>query len=190
MAVVYDRLSGAIFGINKRGYMRVALDLPVGKVLDVACGSGRLLAQMDKRAQSTRVGLDLSLNMLKQVRKRCPNALLVQGSYDALPFARGAFDAVVETNALGGVDVDAPNVLAEMVRVCNPQGEVRLADYALPQKRTFWRGVKMWFGALAGDFPHQFGRMLEDLGCAVREEALSRDGLYRYFQASCRKRGS
>lgn len=64
-----------------------------GRVLDVPCGTGRLRPALDVPARSY-VGLDVSASMLG-VAADGGAERLVRGDVEGLPFADGAFDAVV-----------------------------------------------------------------------------------------------
>ncbi|MDQ3670145.1 MAG: class I SAM-dependent methyltransferase [Actinomycetota bacterium] len=63
---------------------------PVGRILDVACGTGFLTQHL--RGDVT--GLDQSAAMLDVARSRCPEARFVQGKALTLPFEDQSFDLV------------------------------------------------------------------------------------------------
>ncbi|MGI9628507.1 MAG: class I SAM-dependent methyltransferase [Longimicrobiales bacterium] len=66
---------------------------PEGRVLDLACGGGRHLAELSRLGfQAT--GLDLSIPLLRAAQTAAPQASLVRGDMRALPFAPGSFDGV------------------------------------------------------------------------------------------------
>ena len=58
---------------------------PGGRVLDVACGTGRHTVPL-KAAGFDMVGLDVSLNLLKIAMQRDPAVQLVRGDIRFLPF--------------------------------------------------------------------------------------------------------
>src|SRR5437868_12209979 len=63
------------------------------RLLDVGCGAGRALRlAADRGAKVT--GLDASHGLLEYARRRVPDATIVQGELQSLPFADGTFDAV------------------------------------------------------------------------------------------------
>ena len=74
---------------------RVAPWRPGDRVLDLACGSGRHAAELERLAGGTRVvGFDLSPPMLRRARART-RAPLVRGDMRALPFRPGTFALAV-----------------------------------------------------------------------------------------------
>ncbi|WP_210492640.1 class I SAM-dependent methyltransferase [Patulibacter sp. SYSU D01012] len=105
--------------------------LPGDRVLDVGCGTGNaaLLAAM-RGARAT--GLDPAERLLQVAAGRARNAGIdadwVAGDALALPFADGAFDAVVSVFAV----IFAPrpaDAVAELVRVTAPEGRIVLTSW-------------------------------------------------------------
>jgi ubiquinone/menaquinone biosynthesis C-methylase UbiE len=106
------------------------------RVLDVACGTGGLVAEVAHRVERA-VGLDLSSGMLQIARSRLlpaagPSRLanidFHLGSSDALPFADGDFTALVCTTALHHFPEPQQSV-DEMARVLAPGGRVVIGDF-------------------------------------------------------------
>ena len=99
------------------------------RVLDVACGSGSLVAEI--APQVTRAaGLDLAPRMIELARRRVwPGAPMDfhVGSSDDLPFADGEFTAVVCTTALHHFP-DPQRSFDEMARVLAPGGRLVIGD--------------------------------------------------------------
>ena len=100
-------------------------------VLDVCSGTGALARQLERRGvpREHLTATDLSELGLA----RTPHARRVQSDAQALPFATGAFDAVVMTDGLEHVALPA-QALAECLRVTRPGGVlvVRTQNYAFP----------------------------------------------------------
>ena len=89
-----------------------------GSALDVACGSGKLTAELARRAGSKGrvVGLDFSHAMLEVARRDHPGIEFVEGDALNLPFDDGSFD--VSTMAFGLRNLADPvRGLREMLRV-------------------------------------------------------------------------
>src|SRR5829696_796693 len=85
------------------------------RVLDIGCGSGEFCALAHARGM-TASGIDVAPTMIEIARSRAPEADLRVGSMDALPWADGAFDAVVGFNSLQFAD-DPVIALREWARV-------------------------------------------------------------------------
>ena len=99
-----------------------------------------------------------------------------------MPFAREAFDYVVETNAVSGADIEADEVLAEMLRVCSSRGEIRIGDYGKSSQKGLWYSLLEGLGILIGDYPHDYPALFRELGYAAEVEDLAWGGLYKYIQ--------
>ncbi len=152
----YDRmvrLMSLLFGCwdpRERRKMVHLLDLRPGmRVLEVSVGTGANLPFLARRvgAEGQLVGLDLSAAMLAVARKRaatvgCP-VHLVRGDAVHLPFADGAFDAVLH---FGGVNLfgDRARALAEMVRVAKPGATLVVGDEGMSEaRRASWLGRRL-----------------------------------------------
>ncbi len=109
-----------------------SLDLGAShEVLDVAAGTGHLARAMAPRVRRV-VALDLSPEMLREGEltaqlQGLSNIQFEEGAAEQLPYASDLFDRVVSRLSLHHME-SPRTVLAEMVRVCRPGGEVAIAD--------------------------------------------------------------
>ena len=100
--------------------------LPQPNVLDLGCGTGRLLSKLAATFPDLRgTGLDLSAQMIRQARSRShhwPRLIYLQeGNALALPFADGQFNAVF--NGLSFLPYLSPEqVFAQVSRVLQKGG--------------------------------------------------------------------
>ncbi len=102
--------------------VRAASFVPVGgRILDVACGLGTNSVCLAGRGEY--FGTDVSLNFLRHAPSR--ELRLACSDGEALPFAEGAFDAVISTYALEHC-VEPQRVLREMWRVTRRGGRIIL----------------------------------------------------------------
>ncbi|MGO9028237.1 MAG: class I SAM-dependent methyltransferase [Acidimicrobiales bacterium] len=143
----YDRLA-ELLSMGQNGRWRramidhIAPDRP-GLVLDVACGPAGVSLQLAERTEARVVGIDLTLEMLRQGRRNVAERAmadriqLVAGRGEQLPFADGTFDALTFTYLLRYVD-DPQATLVELARVVKPGGAVANLEFLLPRSR-FWR---------------------------------------------------
>lgn len=110
-----------------------------GKLLDIGCGTGNLLAKLKQQGyEEVGIGVDQSLTMLMQAKRKLPTTLFYQGTFLNLPFAQGSFDTITTSFAFHHCD-EQERVLAikEMKRVLRPQGRIIITDllFEHPQDR-------------------------------------------------------
>ena len=106
---------------------------PDDRVLDVACGAGKLVRAVAPEVERT-VGVDIAPRMIEEAHRRTavddPGADRIEfvvGPSDALPFADDEFSAVVTTTALHHFPDPAASV-REMARVLAPGGRILIGD--------------------------------------------------------------
>lgn len=115
---------GEYYGQSDRGrrlpwHMRVVAsrlgDLHGRSVLDIACGAGEWLAELQQRG-AIASGIDISARAVERAHARLPEADIREGIAEQLPFAEGAFDLVT---CMGSLEhfLDQPGALLEMLRV-------------------------------------------------------------------------
>ncbi len=103
---------------------------PGQRVLDVACGTGVLAREAARRVGAASVsGLDCNPAMLAVAARAAPDIDWQPGRAEELPFAAGAFDAVVSQFGLMFFD-DPAAALGEMRRVLRPGGALAVAVWA------------------------------------------------------------
>ena len=177
----YDALAPIFLGIGEKAKKRVGQEFDAGSVLDVACGTGAVL-KMAYDAGLQCFGTDLAEGMIVEAKKKIPTGEFRIASFYELPYPDDAFDYVVETNAVSGASIDADKVLAEMVRVCKPGGQILIGDYCKAPKETAWTRFMAWIGMLIGDFPHDFQSIFTKLGCQPEVEYLGWSGVYQFIK--------
>jgi ubiquinone/menaquinone biosynthesis C-methylase UbiE len=126
----YERDRRSRFNARPQREALAALRLqPNDRFLDVGCGTGaavRAAAAIVDRA----VGVDLSPEMVNRARKLAvalPRAEFVVGDSEQLPFAAGAFTALLCTSSFHHYP-EPWRALAEMARVLTADGRLVLAD--------------------------------------------------------------
>ena len=109
-----------------------------GRVLDVGCGSSKIL-----EALPNAVGLDRDFRPLR-FRSRT-NRWLVCGDVRSLPFPDGLFDTVICSEVLEHVPYD-PRIFTELTRMLRRDGLliVGTPDYG----RWQWRWIEWWYKRL------------------------------------------
>jgi len=106
-------------------------------VLDVACGAGHAAEQVAPHVREV-VGIDLTPALLAIGAARLRdsgvrNVLLQEGNAQHLPFADKTFDVVFCRSSLHHFD-DPRRAVAEMQRVCRPDGRIVLLDLVPPSE--------------------------------------------------------
>lgn len=180
IAKYYDTFSWLVS--PEGSHQKVIEDLNTGSILDVACGTGTLLALTHAKGLQC-YGLDTSEGMLAQARAKVPEAELKQGSFYEIPYPDEYFDYVVETNALGGEEIDVKKVLSEMLRVCKKGGEVRIGDLATPPRETWHHRLVSNLGRLTtGDIPQDYQGIFRELGYEPEIEIFGWHEMYQIFR--------
>ncbi len=108
-------------------------DRPLGDLLDIGTGTGRILEVLGPRAQSAE-GLDASREMLAVARSRIEtaglrNCIVRQGDMYHLPYDDGRFDLVTIHQVLHFAD-DPSGAISEAARVLRPEGRLVVVDFA------------------------------------------------------------
>jgi ubiquinone/menaquinone biosynthesis C-methylase UbiE len=114
---------------------------PIDNLLDAGTGTGRMLELLGPRVKRA-VGIDVSAEMLAIARDRLMRANLPQcqvrlADTYRLPFAQGAFDAVLFHQVLHYLD-DPGAAVIEAARVMRPGARLVIADFA-PHELEFLR---------------------------------------------------
>ena len=148
----YDRLAEVLSMGQNRRWRAAMVDHIVPDrpdlVLDVASGPAGVAIQLADRGAGRVVGVDLTLDMLREGRRNvarwslAERVQLVAGRAERMPFADATFDALTFTYLLRYVD-DPEATLAELARVVRPGGAVANLEFLLPKSR-FWRF--WWWG--------------------------------------------
>lgn len=108
-------------------------DAPIGDLLDVGTGTGRILEILGPRAANG-TGIDLSREMLAMARTRLEraglrNCAVRQGDMYQLPWPGRSFDTVVIHQVLHYAEQPAA-AIAEAARVLRPGGRLAVVDFA------------------------------------------------------------
>ncbi len=121
-----EACTGSVYYHKKLRKYAVKLAMRAAKknasLLEVGCGNGLILSEIYRqRPDITLVGLDFSLAMIKEARRRLGDrAFFVVGSADALPF-RTSFDGVICVDTLKNLPTEKHilKAVGELLRVTN-----------------------------------------------------------------------
>lgn len=101
-------------------------------ILDVGCGTGRLLRKAGQRWPSARlVGVDPAQGMIDVARRLSPGTVFYTGSAEAIPLPDASVEVVLSTMSFHHWKDRAAGV-REIARVLRPGGRFCLADATLP----------------------------------------------------------
>ncbi|MBI2582398.1 class I SAM-dependent methyltransferase [Candidatus Woesearchaeota archaeon] len=136
-AKTYDK---PLFQFWMRKFYQPALKLiDSGKVLDVSCGTGEFLRELDKKKKKiTLYGIDLSSHMIAKARTKLGKKINMQtADVHQLPFPEDSFDYVVSTESFHHY-YDQSKALAEMKRVAKKGGTIVIVDINFFLKPIHW----------------------------------------------------
>ena len=134
---------------------------PGQRLLDVSCGTGRLV-HLGRELRA--VGVDFSASAIYAARAQASNGAFLVGDAEALPFADGAFDRVINLGSLEHYDAPA-RAVREMARVLAPGG---LAVILVPNTFSYLHVLYVWrHGRVFDD-----GQPLQRYGTHVEWRAL------------------
>jgi demethylmenaquinone methyltransferase / 2-methoxy-6-polyprenyl-1,4-benzoquinol methylase len=127
---------------RKRAVQRVAdiLARPGARVLDLCCGTGDVLLEMQGRAKPAVIGSDFCHPMLIEARRKIMrrgfHSPLFEADALALPLADNSLDLI--TMAFGFRNLaNYERGLAEMRRVLRPGGVFAVLEFSQPTNRPF-----------------------------------------------------
>ena len=149
IATIWDeeRSLHAAAGTVEAAMLDVLGNEPIGRVVDVGTGTGRMLQLLADRA-SRAVGIDTSHSMLSVARANLEQAKasggvtnweLRQGDVHSPPLDAASFDLVVIHQVLHYLD-DPGRAIAEAARLVAPGGRLLVVDFA-PHRHDFLRAA-------------------------------------------------
>lgn len=160
------------------------------RALDVACGTGRTLAQLHAALPKLRLtGVDLSPFYAHEARtllRHLPEVCIAAENGEELPFRDGWFDVITSTYLFHELPRNARrNVLREMYRALAPGGLLVLEDSAQPGDQQSHDPVGFFLQRFPEDFHEPFYRdyLSDKLQDAAREVGFEVESVKRHFVA-------
>ena len=156
-----------------------------GRVLEVGCGTGWMFPLYPEGIELT--GLDPNAASLHRARKRGPDARLVVGTAEHLPFPNHHFDTVVSSLVFCSVP-DPARGLAEIRRVLKPDGRLIMLEHVQARgKFGAWlldRIQPAWTCVAGGCRPNRDTEaVVQAAGFRRKQETLRSKGVMRLFSA-------
>ena len=157
---MFDRISGVYDGMNlaisgfqeprwRKRLVAAARLGPGGRVLDVACGTGKVTADLYAAAQpgGSALGVDFSAGMIEIAAERrateAGDLAFRQGDALDLPVDDDDFDAATIAYGMRNL-ADYRGGFAEMARAVRPGGRVACLEITQPTSRL-GRLISIWF---------------------------------------------
>ena len=145
----YDRVNtvlslGTDSGWRRRAARETGLR-PGGSAVDVACGSGKLTAELAKIAGPAGrvVGVDFSPQMLEVARRAHPGLEFLEGDALNLQFDDASFDASTIAFGLRNL-ADPVRGMREMLRVVRPGGRAVVLEFVRPPRGPFGGAYRLY----------------------------------------------
>lgn len=120
-AASYDGEDNPLFGPDEAAVRPLLDALPIGRIADVASGTGRHAAHLAERGHDV-IAIDLSAEMLAH-----GSGIRVQADLRVLPLPNDSLDAVICTLALTHLP-DLDSALTELARVVRAGGTIITSD--------------------------------------------------------------
>jgi len=113
----------------QRALVELTVSRPLGDLLDIGCGQGRLLKLLASRAHRV-VGVDIDSDARRLARAEMllaglPNCTLRQGDMFSLPFDDGEFDTIIFDDVLAA-DEQPTKAIQEALRLLSDSGRILL----------------------------------------------------------------
>jgi ubiquinone/menaquinone biosynthesis C-methylase UbiE len=126
-------IQGIIFDrVHRAALAQVPQGLEPGSILDIGCGTGRLLRKAAARwPRANLYGVDLAEGMIAEARALTPGATLLAGAAENLPLPDESIDLALSTVSFHHWQ-DQGAGFRQVMRVLRPGGFFVLADLALP----------------------------------------------------------
>ncbi len=188
IARTYDRLNRLMtLGLDRRWRRRAVRDLH-GNVLDIACGTGDMVQELQKRGCLV-TGVDLSEEMLTIAKSKAPTATYMIADAEHLPFENDCFDAV--TCAFGVRNfVHLEQGLGEMLRVLKPGGRMVILELATPDSKLirpfynlYTKHIIPWLGSRIAGNREAYTYLPESV-----ERFPKGDAFLRLFSSACERK--
>ena len=144
------------------------------KVLDAGAGTGRLSMKLTK-ASAEVTALDISPDMLAQLKRKNPAIILVEGDVEAMPFPDKSFDMVFSSLTLVHLKrVD--QFLDECYRVLKDGGKAVIVNIHYLNPLVLEDAQGKYLIECYNHFPRHVRQAAEELAFGVEDEILLTEG--------------
>lgn len=138
-AATYDHGHNPLVAREQRHILPMLPELRNKNVLDVACGTGRWLAQLLPFRPHLGLGTDLSSAMLEVARRKIRiRGSVLQANCRNLPFAASCFHFAICSFAVSHIP-DTDSLAGELARVMKPGSDLFISDLHPDAYTRGWR---------------------------------------------------
>ncbi|MDO8429797.1 MAG: class I SAM-dependent methyltransferase [bacterium] len=122
----YDAIAGKMYVSEEYYNDMLAIEKDFhGDILEAGVGQGTVLKKISERGGhhiKSLTGIDLSSRLLEMTKKILPQAMLVKGDVEIMPFLDNSFDLVIMVGVFPYL-LDIDKALAEVKRVLRSNGK-------------------------------------------------------------------
>ncbi len=131
-ALDYSNSKEGRYTLPVNRYLADIVKVPAGgRLLDIACGDGRLLHMLSRTRTFEGYGVDISGGMVRAAQKALPGMVFHQAPCDHLPFEDNFFDALTVCCSFHHFP-DISAFAREASRIMKPGGQLYIADVYYP----------------------------------------------------------
>ena len=140
-------------------FIRERLDTG-GRVLDVGCGNGTFLWNVENRTSSNGYGLDLSRSRARTAAARVPNGRIVNADGARPPFPSGSFDIIACFQVIEHI-IDRQGFLAGLYEMLKPGGMLVISSIRRGKRRWYYLRNEQGEVVLDKGHVHEFSSLDE-----------------------------
>lgn len=113
-------------------FARAGIELGGARILDLGCGTGRVMAWLIEERAGDVLGVDVVVPRVREARRRAPVARLAIADGARLPLRDGVFDAALALTTLSSMPSEKMRraAVAELLRVLRPGGAVICYEFS------------------------------------------------------------
>ncbi len=128
----YENTFDGKFTLSYNQYLYEYVEVKEGDaILDIACGNGRLLNMISKKARINGFGIDISDEMIKAAQKENNGISFKVCEADKTPFEDNSFDVITVCCAFHHF-IDPEGFMKEAYRILKHKGKLIVADPTAP----------------------------------------------------------
>ena len=106
------------------------------KVIDVACGTGDLAIEINKKINKNITGIDFCYEMLKIAKKKTKELTFINGDATNLPLKDNSFDILTIAFGIRNIP-ERKKALKEFYRVLKKKGYLIILEFSIPDNFLF-----------------------------------------------------